>query len=258
MLLLPFSNSFNFFGSLNKQRDIIADNYGTYKTRYEDSFRLYGVNLESSLLYTKYFKNNAVTIGGVYGIGDSLRTYASKIVYTYQGVTIDLPLDTFLNSVDTGSSYIPNLMGFGLSVVFNDKLTIAFDYALTDWTKFKLLGKESNLAKRIQYAGGMEYIPDYKSVNSLKKIMRYRMGFKYLNSRLIVNNEQLSEYGITFGVGVPIIKSQSRSMLNIGMEYGLRGTESNSLSREQYTNFVVGFLLTPHKFDRWFVKRKID
>jgi hypothetical protein len=44
------------------------------------------------------------------------------------------------------------------------------------------------------------------------------------------------------------------SNLNIGVEYGQKGTTKANLVRENYTNVVMSLSLN----DKWFVKRKYD
>ncbi len=88
--------------------------------------------------------------------------------------------------------------------------------------------------------------------------MKYRMGFRYLDSYLQLNDEQLSQYGISFGIGIPLLKAMSNSWLNIGGEIGERGTLKNDLLKEQYVNLYFGLTIAPLKRDKWFRKNKID
>ena len=44
------------------------------------------------------------------------------------------------------------------------------------------------------------------------------------------------------------------SNINLGIEYGKRGTTASGLVQENYLNVSVGLSFS----DRWFVKRKID
>ena len=89
--------------------------------------------------------------------------------------------------------------------------------------------------------------------------MRYRAGFRYQQTHININGDQIGEYGINFGVGIPLMKSSPYSSVNIGFEVGERGKEATGLVREQYTALTVGVTLAPRPlYDRWFYKRKID
>jgi hypothetical protein len=80
----------------------------------------------------------------------------------------------------------------------------------------------------------------------------YRAGFNYENTGLIINNESINNYGITFGLGLPL--GGSFSNINVGFEYGKRGTTNSGLIEENYTNVFISLSLN----DRWFVKRKYE
>jgi len=73
-------------------------------------------------------------------------------------------------------------------------------------------------------------------------------------------NAPFSEYGISFGLGLPVIKSVRIeeeklpvvSRVNITAEYIKRGTTNNGLIEENYFNLTLGLNLN----DKWFTKRK--
>ena len=89
-------------------------------------------------------------------------------------------------------------------------------------------------------------------------MINYRAGFRYTNTHLIVNDQNIAEYGISFGIGIPIISAGKGTMFNVGLEAGRRGDKNVTPIYEQFTTIHVGLSLTPSKFDRWFYKSKID
>jgi hypothetical protein len=82
--------------------------------------------------------------------------------------------------------------------------------------------------------------------------MAYRLGGHYHNSYLQLDGEQLKDYGISFGVGLPL--RNTKSSFNLTLEAGRRGTLENNLIRENY--LFLSFSVTLHDF--WFMKRKFD
>ena len=82
--------------------------------------------------------------------------------------------------------------------------------------------------------------------------MVYRAGLRHENTGLIINNKSIEDSAVTFGLGLPI--SGSFSNVNLGMEYGRKGTKDANLIRENYINFIVSLSLN----DKWFVKRKYN
>ena len=80
--------------------------------------------------------------------------------------------------------------------------------------------------------------------------INYRGGLRYENTGLIINNTPIKDYAVTVGFGLPLIGVFSN--VNIGFEYGQRGTTSANLVQENYTNITIGFSLN----DKWFQKRR--
>ncbi|MFC6097087.1 hypothetical protein ACFPVY_10565 [Flavobacterium qiangtangense] len=105
-------------------------------------------------------------------------------------------------------------------------------------------------AKRFSLGG--YFTPDYKSYSSYFKKITYRAGLKYENTGLIVANTAIKDYGVTMGLGLPV--GGPFSSLNLGFEYGRRGTTGANLVKEIYGNVFLSLSLS----DRWFVKRKYE
>lgn len=106
--------------------------------------------------------------------------------------------------------------------------------------------------KYSKFAVGGYYIPNYTSFTSYLSRITYRAGLKYEKIGLIVNNESIKDVGMTLGAGIPIPGYFSN--VNLGVEFGKRGTVSSGLVQENYVNFSVGFSFN----DKWFVKSKFN
>ena len=105
--------------------------------------------------------------------------------------------------------------------------------------------------KATQLSIGGFYIPDFDSFSSYWSRIVYRIGFRTENTGLIVNNQSIKDFGITFGVGLPL---NGFSNANIGIEIGKMGTKDANLIEENYINIRLGLSLN----DRWFIKRQYD
>jgi hypothetical protein len=99
---------------------------------------------------------------------------------------------------------------------------------------------------------GGYYIPNYNSFKSYFNKVTYRAGFRHENTGLVIRNESIKEQAFTFGLGLPL--GGSFSNLNIGVEYGKRGTAKANLIQENFLNVVLSLSLN----DLWFIKRKYD
>ncbi len=105
------------------------------------------------------------------------------------------------------------------------------------------------------FALGGFYIPDYTSFTSFFKRVTYRAGMRSVRTGMVVNNQEIDDFGITFGVGLPLASGTSGfSNINLGFEVGKRGTTDANLIKENYFKLSVGLSLN----DRWFRKRKIN
>jgi long-subunit fatty acid transport protein len=102
----------------------------------------------------------------------------------------------------------------------------------------------------IKYNIGGFYIPNYTSFSKYFEKITYRAGLRYENTGLIINNKSINDLGVTAGFGLPIIGAFSN--INIGVEYGKRGTTSANLVQENYTNITIGLSLN----DKWFQKKR--
>lgn len=102
------------------------------------------------------------------------------------------------------------------------------------------------------FALGGFYTPDHTSLTSYLKRITYRAGLRLDKSGMVVNDVDINNFGITFGLGLPL--GRSFSNLNLGFELGRRGTTRANLIEESYLKINVGLSLN----DRWFVKRKIN
>ncbi len=105
----------------------------------------------------------------------------------------------------------------------------------------------------IKYNFGGYYIPNYSSYTSYFSKVTYRAGFRYETTGLVINNKSIEDAAMTVGLGFPI-GGGTFSNINIGFEYGKRGTVYGGLIQEKYANFFIGLSFN----DRWFVKRKYD
>ncbi|MDT0645774.1 hypothetical protein RM545_03650 [Zunongwangia sp. F260] len=103
-----------------------------------------------------------------------------------------------------------------------------------------------------QYRVGGYYIPRYNSFTSYLGRAVYRGGFRYEETGLQLNNQSINEFGISFGVGLPV--GAQFSNLNLGIEYGQRGTTDSGLIQENFFKVSIGLSLN----DKWFERRRFN
>lgn len=103
-----------------------------------------------------------------------------------------------------------------------------------------------------KYTLGGFYIPDYNSLTSYFDRIVYRGGFRFEETGLSIDGEAINEFGISFGLGLPA--GGMLSNINLGFEYGQRGTTNAGLIQENFFTGMISLSLN----DRWFIKRKFE
>jgi hypothetical protein len=88
--------------------------------------------------------------------------------------------------------------------------------------------------------------------------MRYRVGYYNFSLPYTDNGLSASEFGTTFGLGLPIVAQQALSSINLGVTYGKRVNADASGLNESFVGINFGVIISPSFYDRWFRKRKLD
>lgn len=159
--------------------------------------------------------------------------------------------DTILYSESSqGAIDFPMNLTAGFSLAYKDILVIGGDYATQDWSNANIMGENSNLTKSESIRLGIQYTPSPNDLRSYFKRVSYRTGFYRSKTYLQFDDNQINDYGITFGVGLPF--RRTRTSFNISCEVGRRGTIS--YVQETYGIVNVGFTF----YDFWFIKRKYN
>jgi len=105
-----------------------------------------------------------------------------------------------------------------------------------------------------RFSLGGYYTPKYNSFTSYLDKLTYRAGLRYENTGLKVNDTSINDASINLGIGIPVGLNRDVSNINIGLEYGKRGTKNKGLIQENYFNISIGFSFN----DTWFQKRRFE
>jgi len=170
--------------------------------------------------------------------------------------TIDADLES--QGLDETEFLLPSKFSIGAGVGQPRIWFIGAEYNFQNTSKFV---NELNGSNGTVYTNGSSIslggfiIPKFNSFSSYFKRMVYRAGLRYEDTGLNINNTNINEFGISFGVGLPIGSARDFfSNANIGFEIGKRGSTKNNLIQENFMKFNLSFSLN----DRWFQKRKYD
>ncbi len=177
---------------------------------------------------------------------------------TSGSVREEFEVDLTATGLDETDLKIPATTTFGLGFGENKKWFLGGEYSFQELNTFSNVFIEVDdfsYQDAKTFALGGYYIPDYTSFTSYFKRIIYRAGMRYNQTGMVVNQKEINNFGITFGVGLPLATNTgSFSNVNVGFEIGRRGTTAAGLIEETYFKFNVGLSLN----DRWFQKRKIN
>jgi hypothetical protein len=254
-----FSYLFGFINNTNRVEFPNSNEIAI--TQSENNTVIKGVVYNLGLQYTESFNDKYfITAGLVFDNEANLN--ANKTLFTrnyFPGSTIGLNDSTILSptfEVDReesdGKIVFPRNYGAGLALGIKNKLTITGEYSKQEWSKSLFMGSSDSLVDANSYKFGVEYIPEYSALRGYYKKVHYRVGGYYTNTYLSIQGNQIIDYGITFGVGLPF--RNTKTMFNIGFIAGQRGTTENDLIKENYGIVNVSFTLN----DFWFFKRKYE
>ncbi|NPA37701.1 MAG: hypothetical protein GXO47_12730 [Chlorobi bacterium] len=198
-------------------------------------------------------------LGVTYNPKTPLNGYTEELVA--RGTAIEQENELFIDS-DTlyynkkdfsASAFdLPLSLGFGLTYVYDNRLTLTADFSTSAWDDITFPDEFTRTTDRSRFAFGAEFIPNDRNPKTYLSRIRYRVGTHYLKDYLVINDYQLKDFGISFGLGFPL--KRSKTSLNLAFEYGSRGTTDYNLVKENYFNVKLNITL----YEVWFMKRKFD
>jgi len=206
------------------------------------------IQLHSAFTYSPDYNLNS----------DNSRTFSSIVINSNSGEEypineINVDLES-LGLKETNLS-MPSKTSIGLGIGKIKKWFIGTEYTFVNTSVFKsdLINIDNSSyedGSTISFGG--YFIPEFSSFNNLLKRIVYRSGIYFEKTGLIINDQSISEVGMTFGVGIPV--GNMFSNLNLALEVGKRGTTDANLVEEKFANLKMSLSLN----DRWFVKRKYN
>ena len=237
-------------------------------TKYKEESIIRGGAITLGSQYQKKLKNNLyLNAGATLKLGNDLTTTGNEYLYslTFSGSN-DIPRDTISSSAISGKYKIPlkSILGVGLGKY--NKWHIGLEYQAQDALQSEGFINNTNSSFRYEKSNrislGGFYLPKINSISSYFDRVTYRAGVRFEKVGLAIdgsgagtNFTSIDDFGMSFGVGLPL---KQLSTVNLGFEYGQRGTTANNLIQENYFNFRLSLSLTASGAQGWFRKRKID
>lgn len=215
-----------------------------FSLHYETEIRK-NLNLQSSIVYTpstEITSSNSRTISTVSrnAAGNEVPGFSEELDLRGNGLH-----STYLN--------LPESYSFGLGVGKKYTWFLGAEYEINKTSEFKndfISTPNGTYEDGERFSAGAFWVPDYDSFTSYWKRVTYRVGVHNERTGLIVNNVPVHDFGMSFGLGLPI---RDFSNINVGVEYGKRGSSYLGRIEENYLNVFLSLSLN----DRWFQKSLI-
>ncbi|MDP3312253.1 hypothetical protein [Lutibacter sp.] len=250
------------FGKI--ENNIINQQEGaSLATKYQTTANLTGFDLNVGFQY-KALLNNKINLylGGNFELQNELELKGNEYLYSVSLESFESPRDTILNTKSSGILTSPLKSSLGLGIGKENKWFAGIDYSYQK--ALQIDGDIFNSYSKISYddynkiSFGGYYTPKFNSITNYWERVTYRAGMKFEQTGLLVDASgnrtdftAINDFGISFGVGLPIGKQLSN--INVGFELGKRGEATKGLVQENYFNFKLGLSLN----DKWFKKLEI-
>ncbi|MEY3501330.1 MAG: hypothetical protein RL308_3003 [Bacteroidota bacterium] len=227
-----------------------------YGSREKNLSDITGATFTAGLTYNTKISSKISGFGSLtYSPESSLKSVNERNIATIQYTSSgsEIVVDDLAITAENTTIKLPSKLALGLGIGQSKKWMIGTEVTLQQnnnmGNRFVDI-QNTNFENAVKYTVGGFYIPNYNAFSSYLKKVTYRAGLRYENTGLIVNNKSINDMGMTAGFGLPIIGVFSN--INIGLEYGKRGTTTSNLVQENYTNISIGLSLN----DKWFQKRR--
>jgi hypothetical protein len=238
-------------------------------TRNIETAKIRGTGLKLGLHYKKELdKDLIMTFGATVKLENNLTVTGNEHLYslTIGSNNFQTPRDTLYSSSVKGTLTNPLKTGFGAGLGKTNKWYMGAEYtsqkALNIQNSILTTSSTYKYGNSSQFSIGGFYLPKVNSISSYWDRVTYRAGVRVEKTGLLINSSgvggnfnEIKDFGISFGLGLPL---RSLSNLNLGIEYGKKGTTNNNLIQENYFNFKLSLSLNAVGNLAWFQKRKID
>jgi hypothetical protein len=245
----------------------LAYNFGTIETnsavspnlqfgsRELNTTSLSGISINTGVIYKSKLKKydfiSSFTLSPSTNLNSINDRNVAKISYNSSGS--EVVWDSKDVIIADSKVKLPTKFAFGAGLGEIKKWFVGFESTFQGSSNFgNVYASNVTFENASKIALGGYFVPNYNSFSNYLNKITYRAGFRHENTGLVINSESINDTALTLGLGLPV--GGALSNINLGMEYGKRGTTNAALIQENYLNISIGLSFN----DKWFVKRKFD
>ena len=243
-------NASYLFGHLTRSASVSSDSIGFFLTNQVKAHKISGWHFGFGAQYDhKFSENRYITLGIIAGLETAISSEESETIRRrLPGVT---PYDTTLFRVaDQGNFILPMYWGVGITGRINEQWKAGFEFQWQNWENYSLNNQTDNLVNTYRYAAGVRFRPTLRTFGGFFSRLEYSAGFRFAQNYLNLNNQPQNEFGISFGVFMPIRRTNNG--INLGVEFGQRGSTENNLIQENLFRINLGVNI----HERWFIRTR--
>lgn len=228
-----------------------------YGTRAYNSSEIYGFSFKLGAIYKKMITDKLELTGAVtYAPGTNFTSDNSRKIGTISIMPTGIyTIDEREIKLASTEFEFPSEFTLGAGISKPKYWGIGAEFTLqetSDYTNRNFAIENMTYKNASKFRLGGYYIPNYNSFGNYLERVVYRAGVRYEQTGLNVDGQDINEFGISFGLGMPV--GRLFSNVNLGFEIGKRGTTDFGLIQENFFNTYLSLSLN----DRWFEKRFID
>ncbi len=232
------ANVYYMFGTVTNERAIVFSEADFHNVYQAGVIQVSDVRFRYGLQFFHTFGKHSFVLGGVFENKSKLNGRFSQV----EAVTNDTV--KLMNQTD--GFELPMMYGAGLSYVYDNRMTLAFDYSMTGWGNVQYAIDPNSMRDRMKLSLGFEYCHNPFGKRYVER-MPFRFGLSVADS--YVRTMSAKDFTVSIGVGFPL--RSAATVLNTSLEYGHRG--SKSTLEENYLRFTINASIS----ENWFFKRRL-
>ncbi|MBR1929711.1 MAG: hypothetical protein IJ834_08310 [Paludibacteraceae bacterium] len=233
------ANIYYMFGEINNTRSLtFSDSFFT-NVNEQSALRVSDLRFRYGLQFFHTFKEkHTIVLGAVF-------EHKSRFNVRYL-LDETIRRDTIIQTDDRNGFGLPMMYGIGASYTYDNRLTVALDYSVTNWSQINYFAQTGLLKDRGRISVGAEYRHNALSKKYAER-MPWRLGFSMCDSYL--HEIPSKEFTVSLGFGFPL--RNIGTVINTSFEYGHRG------SADTLEENFIRFTLNAQIVETWFLKRKL-
>lgn len=241
--------------------NFLNDTVTYYNSNSSSKTNFAGIFLNMGLQYEIATKKKGLIRLGAYGnLSQNMKgtENLTRETVKYDATSASYRVDSVFQKSQSGTVVYPASYGAGFT--YRDSSNhwmIGVDYEKTYWSKYRFFNQQDQVKDSWKIRAGTEFSP--AGLNNIKNYwsaVKYRAGFYYGSNYISINNNNLPEFGFSFGAGLPLKLRRSfyetqTSFLNTAIEFGSRGNKKSNV-RDNTFRISVGLSIG----DLWFNRSK--